>query len=149
MPHLSIPPRAAELRKVREWVRAWARTEGLGDDDLTLVATELVANAIDATPSDRDIEVVLRALDDDVELVVVDRGSGFAGGTAPSIPDRPPPLSQQRGRGLFMVGAVVDELHLARLGDRTVATARLARRVLVEEASGPAGRPCRTHRLRR
>jgi anti-sigma regulatory factor (Ser/Thr protein kinase) len=149
---LSVQPRSGVLGAVRAWVRAWARSQGVGADALALVATELVANAIDASRSDRPVEVELRADDTHVELVVVDAGAGFVADTAPPVHDRPPPASQHRGRGLFVVGALVDEFHLARRGDRTVATARLSRRGSEpgpDDCDGPVAGSRRSRQLRR
>ena len=90
-------------------------------DELALVVTELVTNAVEASPGPHH-EVALRAScdDDGIHMVIVDEGDGFA--LTGSV-DTPEPTAI-RGRGLPIVQALMDAVSVERRDQRTVVTAR-------------------------
>lgn len=121
---MTLPPAMAELRHVRNRLRAWARQERLPEWPLTLIVTELVANAIDVTPPDESIELTVCALPEGIDIEVVDAGPGF-GPDAPDVRTRSlPPVTQCRGRGLYLVRQFCRDLEVERRDDRTVVRAR-------------------------
>lgn len=121
---MTLPPAVAELRHVRNCLRAWARQQRVREWPLTLIVTELVANAIDVTPPGESIEVTVRRLPGGIDVEVVDAGPGL-GPDAPDADNRAlPPATQCRGRGLYLVGQFCRDLEVTRRDDRTVVRAR-------------------------
>lgn len=82
-------------------------------EEIALVVTELVTNAIEASPGpSARIEVEVHVEDQRVVLKVRDQGTGFPEpATTPSLPDS----SQPRGRGLPIVSALMDGFSVRRL----------------------------------
>jgi anti-sigma regulatory factor (Ser/Thr protein kinase) len=96
---LPLPPHAQSLQPARDFVRQTLAQWGLPDitDDVSLVVTELVTNAITHAASRCELQ-----LDFDgstVEIQVVDHGAGI-----PEIRDSA--AHHQGGRGLQLVEAV-------------------------------------------
>jgi serine/threonine-protein kinase RsbW len=95
-------------------------------DELALVITELVTNAVEASPGpNAKIEVRAEVTDGPhVRLVVTDAGGGFDLIGSPRLPsDR-----AIRGRGLPIVNALMDVLDVRRVDGRTrVTTVRSVR----------------------
>ena len=94
-----LPPRAASATRAREIVTAQCAVWGLLDlcDDIALVVTELVANAV--RHAGTDIEICLQPVGEGVRLEVRD------GSTRPLRP-RPALSSDEGGRGLLLVDAL-------------------------------------------
>jgi anti-sigma regulatory factor (Ser/Thr protein kinase) len=117
---LIVTPETCHLRALRRLVEAW-----LGEDrDATrvhLVVTELVANAIEASPDDGSITVVLDEDDDSVRISVVDRGDGSL---PAEVAMEQPPVESSRGRGLYIVSQLAS-LRIVRCDDATVVSAEL------------------------
>lgn len=92
-------------------------------DELALVVTELVTNAVEASPGPHH-EVVLRAScdDDGIHLSIVDEGDGFDLADSPATPEP----TAIRGRGLPIVKALMDHVTVERQDRRTVVNARRA-----------------------
>lgn len=120
---LVLQPHATALAELRAAVRDWAATRRIPDWPLTLIATELAANAIAVTPPDEVIEVVVAADGRQVEVRVSDAGPGFA--VEPTeLGMVPLPSSQQpRGRGLLLVRQLSDTVLARRSHGRTVVSA--------------------------
>jgi anti-sigma regulatory factor (Ser/Thr protein kinase) len=95
-------------------------------DDMALAITELVTNAVEASPS-ASAPILVHATHSGRELCieVIDEGHGFSLAETTS---RPGP-SSIRGRGLPIVRALVDLVEVDRTDGRTrvVATCRLTR----------------------
>jgi anti-sigma regulatory factor (Ser/Thr protein kinase) len=127
MPDFSISPRTSRLAPLRWSVMDWARQRGgVNADELGLVVTELVANAIVASGTDSPVEVSIVERDGTVEVIVSDCGPGLGPGSYPRpIRDLPvPDVHQPRGRGLFLVSRLVDSLTADCRDGRTIMTAR-------------------------
>lgn len=94
-----LPPRAASATRARELVTAQCASWGLESicDDIALVVTELVANAV--RHAGTDIEITILPIDHGVRLEVRD------GSTRPLRP-RPALASDEGGRGLLLVDAL-------------------------------------------
>lgn len=115
-------PRTASIPLARHFLRDWlvrAPVEETELDDLLLVATELCANAV-RHASGEPGSVSLRALTRDADVVIEmeDDGKGFALDT--SVHDELPEVEAERGRGLFLVSALCDEVDVDRVDGRTV-----------------------------
>jgi len=128
-------PTTAAIPLARHFLEDWLVRVPVARDeaaDLMLVATELAANAVRHASGQRG-SVLLRASvsGPDVVLEVEDDG-----GTDAPLPDgtieAPEPLAE-RGRGLFLVRALVDELGSEVVDGRTVI--RVVRRAIVADAS--------------
>ena len=95
-------------------------------DELALVITELVTNAVEASPgANAQVEVRAEVADGpQVVLTVSDAGSGFQIATSPRLPGG----AAIRGRGLPIVNALMDGLEVRRIEGRTrVRTIRAVR----------------------
>ena len=115
---IEVPRSGGQLRVIRRFVEAWSVAVAAPDIDLPLVATELVSNALNASPEDGSVILRLECEDGEVRLVVVDEGPGFA-----LAEPRFPSLDAVRGRGLAMVAGYVDDLSVERIDGLTVVTA--------------------------
>jgi anti-sigma regulatory factor (Ser/Thr protein kinase) len=94
-----LPPRAASATRARELVIASCADWGMDSirDDVALVVTELVANAI--RHAGTDIEISMQPIDGGVRLEVRDKS------TRPLRP-RAALSSDEGGRGLLLVDAL-------------------------------------------
>jgi anti-sigma regulatory factor (Ser/Thr protein kinase) len=116
---LQLAPQPGQLRHVRALVEVWSEVVGVDWDSLPLVATELLSNALAASPADQSIELVLDNAGDVVSVSVADAGSGLK-----SSSFAPPPPTSQRGRGLAIVDRLADHLSIDRQDGYTRVTAR-------------------------
>jgi anti-sigma regulatory factor (Ser/Thr protein kinase) len=103
---IQVPAQAAALAGVREEVRRWLAAAGAERDeinDLTLACSEACANAVEH-PTERAQAVISLAGEVSqrtVTLIVNDDGQW-----------RPGPPEPDRGRGLTIIGALVDSLEI-------------------------------------
>lgn len=129
-------PDTTELRRVRAEIRAWAIEQDVAEWPLTLIATELAANAITAAAGGQPVEVTIEVAGGQVAVAVIDCGRGFGGpGRSRTAGRSLPSPSQPRGRGLFLVRQLATDLRIERRSGRTVVSARLP-----AEGSNPTGR---------
>ncbi len=125
---LEIPARAEFVALARLVVSALAASDSnLADervDDLKLAVSEACTNAIEAHGAAGTEERVLvrcRAGDDLLEVCVEDRGQGF---DPAQLPDHPPVtdpdrLKFERGLGIPLIRALVDEVEFSPTGQGT------------------------------
>lgn len=110
---LRVPADPSQLAKVRHEVGQSARelsAEPDIADDLSLVVSELMTNAIQHSG------------DSDVTVLVQRQPGAWAVEVSGATADLPvtgqrPETSVRSGRGLFIVGAIMDEVELVRRGD--------------------------------
>lgn len=129
---LDLPAAHTDVRVARNVVRHFVRLLGVADrevDQLVLVVSELLANAIDhgggkAAMVQRDLDGDVRmrlslTIDrDEWELRVTDQGGGDVEEVRKLIdPDGVPDLEDDRGRGFFLLAQMVDRLHVEESGD--------------------------------
>ncbi|MFP4511955.1 MAG: ATP-binding protein [Acidimicrobiales bacterium] len=103
--------------RVSRWL-AQAKTDRVVNDELALVVTELVTNAVEASPGP-DATIEIHGHFDrgpSVVLQVSDHGRGFSLGHSPELPA----VRAVRGRGLPIVDALTDHLVVERQGETTV-----------------------------
>ena len=125
---LEIPARPEFVALARLVVSAMAATDAaLSDDqvdDLKIAVSEACTNAIEAHGAvGADVGVRLRCWSDErgLRVSIEDRGPGFD----PSIlPEHPPPtdpdrLKFERGLGIPLIRALVDEVEIASSGEGT------------------------------
>ena len=111
------PARSEALAQVRHLLRRWLRHEGATDDeiyDVTVACQEACANAVEHAyaPGEEAFEVEAVRLGDAVEISVRDRGQWRrARGT-------------HRGRGMPMMEALMDSVHVQHTADGTVVVLR-------------------------
>ncbi|MDQ1402921.1 MAG: hypothetical protein QOG03_1237 [Actinomycetota bacterium] len=92
-------------------------------DDLLLVASELISNAVrHATGNTGGAALRAWAEDADVIIEVEDDGGGPSAWPVPD--DEPPPADLERGRGLFLVHALSDGVEMETHGPRTTVRCR-------------------------
>jgi serine/threonine-protein kinase RsbW len=125
---LEIPARAEFVALARLAVSALAAADGeLADervDDLKLAVSEACTNAIEAHSAiDTDERVVVRCWVDEngLEVRICDRGAGF---DPSELPDHPPVtdparLKFERGLGIPLIRALVDEVEFSSSGEGT------------------------------
>ena len=120
---IQFPASPARLGDLRQTVRSGLRGQLRDDDldDLLLALHEATTNAVlHGSEGDSAVDVVVRVEDGWAEATVLDRGS-----SQPANPDRgdeeqpsesdEPSLS---GRGLWLMGRLVDEVRLERVDPR-------------------------------
>lgn len=123
---LVVPNDLARMHGVRCVIESWlSMSESITAgfvDDLLLVVSELVTNAMEASASTgRPVEVTVWHEGPQLLLCVGDEGPGPPDGD-PSVDG---PYNRERGRGLLIVAAVMDDVTIEREEGRTVATARM------------------------
>jgi anti-sigma regulatory factor (Ser/Thr protein kinase) len=96
-----VAPQPKISRVVRDGVSAFARANGVGEDDLAHFLTalgEALANAIEHARAEGPIEVEVRIREDRIVASVQDNGVGFSSEliVEPALPD----IESERGRGL-------------------------------------------------
>ena len=131
---LEVPAATSEIRSARRAVVAHLAGRAVPTviiDDLELVTSELVTNAVAHSPPDAAVRVELEVADD-VVLAVSNVGSASA---IPPIEDwelaPPPPVS---GRGLGIVRRLCDEVVVEQRGDRVNV---VCRRTLPDGGASP------------
>jgi anti-sigma regulatory factor (Ser/Thr protein kinase) len=110
---LAVSPTTAALVTARDRVRAFLRGCDVPERavfDVVLSVEEACKNAIRFSGSGRDIDVTVAMTDGEVRLVVRDYGVGFE----PRRIDvsRPPDTLNSRGRGLFLMTCLMDDLRI-------------------------------------
>ena len=81
-------------------------------EDILIALHEAVANALTHSGSSTDITVRVKATREAVVVEVADQGRGIDSGVA--IPPRPPSLTAEGGRGLFMNWSLMNSVVLTR-----------------------------------
>ena len=110
---LAVPMDVCSLADVR-W-RAWAYLAAAGVaagmiDDILIALHEAVANALTHSGASSDVAVRVKARRTSVVVEVADHGRGIDHGVA--IPPRPPDLTAEGGRGLFMIWSLMSSVRL-------------------------------------
>lgn len=116
---IEVPGTDGQLRVVRRLASAWAEAVSAEPGDLPLIVTELLSNAVNASPPDGSVIVRLDRDPDAWSVTVVDEGPGFRTGSL-AIPG-PDAI---RGRGLALVNQLVDAVVVERVDGLTVVTAQ-------------------------
>lgn len=136
---LSFAPDPASARAAAATVRSFLSEQGVTESELfayELSIAEATYNAIDhAQGSARDLEPVVEALftPEEIELRVIDHTAGF------DLPERaavPSPLAE-RGRGLFLIFSVMDEVRYLRGAKENILIMRKRRRALPAAPANP------------
>jgi anti-sigma regulatory factor (Ser/Thr protein kinase) len=122
---LHVPARTESVAAARHAVAqhlARASVPSIVIDDLELVTSELVTNAI-VHPRPPVATVQVRVVvADDIEMQVAHRGAAAA--LPPIDAWQPVPATALRGRGLGIVRRLCDDVHVAQDGERVVITCR-------------------------
>jgi anti-sigma regulatory factor (Ser/Thr protein kinase) len=129
---LELPAAHSATALARGVLRKFAAGEGVAAADLDvldLVVSELFSNAVDhgggrAAMEESDLSddvrvgLHLHAADGSWTLSVTDQGGGDPAEVEPFLdPKTPPDLSDERGRGFFLLASMVDALSVGRSGD--------------------------------
>jgi anti-sigma regulatory factor (Ser/Thr protein kinase) len=128
---LDLPAAHGATRTARHLVRSFARAGGVVGrelDNLLLVASELLSNAVDhgsdgagARPRGRSgprMRLSLAVVRGAWRLEVTDQGSGDPEALRALLSaEEPPDLEDERGRGLFLIARMVDEVSVGRNPD--------------------------------
>lgn len=128
MVELEIPPRSDHLALVRNVVQTSAALHGLLPEprieDLRLAVSEACANALDAGAAasiKTPVHITIEVDAGQVTVTVTDRAGGFDEGEIAPIPPVTDPtrLRHERGLGIPLMRALVDEVSFTRTGDGT------------------------------
>jgi anti-sigma regulatory factor (Ser/Thr protein kinase) len=126
---LSLPPSPVHLAGLRRAARACLRgVASEAADDVVLALNEVATNAIlYGSRGGQPVQVVVHVNDNVIQASVLDHG--------PDLPTEPPTDADTdalsvRGRGLWLLRRLVDEVRLERV--------RLGTRVTLRRAIGPA-----------
>jgi len=139
----NLPASTASISSARHEAGRWLASAGASAEDsqdVTLVVSELVTNAVRASAADDSVQLELAATDDGWAITVRDRGEGFEPAT-PELPDDPLSIG---GRGLAVVSTLAGPLSVERdaQGWNVVRTALLGqeRRAITSRGSGRSTR---------
>ena len=120
---LSLPPSPVHLAGLRRAARAClGGVASEAADDVVLALNEAATNAIlYGSSGGQPVQVVVHVNDDVIEASVLDHG--------PDLPTQPPTdvdtdVLGVRGRGLWLLGRLVDEVRLERVRHGTRVTLR-------------------------
>ena len=128
---LAVAPRAEALVPMRHDARVFLQGFGVPDSvvsDVVLSLQEACKNAIRFAHSKRDIDVTVAVGADAIQLVVHDHGAGFHPSARTRTPATPPDPLAQHGRGLFLIGALMDDVQIVRDHGAVVIMRRRLRR---------------------
>jgi anti-sigma regulatory factor (Ser/Thr protein kinase) len=108
---MAVPMNVRSLADLR-W-RTWAYLAAAGVasgmlDDILIALHEAVANALLHSGASDDIAVRVKATRAKVVVEVADQGGGIDARV--SIPPRPPGLTAEKGRGLFMIWSLMSSV---------------------------------------
>jgi anti-sigma regulatory factor (Ser/Thr protein kinase) len=112
---VSIPNDLALVKPLRDLITSLCRLEGFDEErtqEIALVSTELINNAIEHAGSPSTTEVRGGSYEDRLELVVVDHAEEPLPEDCFDF-DGPPDTANERGRGLFLVQAFADEVRIS------------------------------------
>ena len=113
---LKASPGNRQGRHIRSAIHAWFEAEGLPEQteaDAELIATELLSNAIAASPIDAEIEIRLVSDDTGVLVETVNSGPGFDPRVLKRVAD-----DHLGGRGIAIASAL-GTVSVLQKGDRT------------------------------
>ena len=119
---LRLVPETAAVPTARRALGDWLDAQTLergARDDLILIGSELCANAVRAAVEEVEIRAWIE--DGDVVLEVEDDGAGLVLIEPPTLPSA---SDANRGRGLFLVSRLTDELDARSDRGHTVVRAR-------------------------
>ena len=119
---LQRPAALRELNGLRAMLGEWLSNHaiiGAMSEEQTIVLSELVTNAVEASPPSSSITVRWAIDRDDVFISVQDEGFGFTYEAAEQVPP-----SAARGRGLSIVAALTDRVDVIVESQRTTVAAR-------------------------
>jgi anti-sigma regulatory factor (Ser/Thr protein kinase) len=124
--HLALTPVASALGPARDSARLFLRGFNVPEPtvfDIVLSLEEACKNAIRFSGSRRDIDVTVAVTTREVRFVIRDHGVGF---NPPDVDiSSTPDLSDPRGRGLFLIHCLMDDVRIA-CDDGAIVTARKA-----------------------
>ena len=108
----AYPPRCASAAQMRQALRAYLSEQDLDASvvyDVVLAADEAFINAVDhAEAADEPIRVKARVSEGEASVEIQDGGDGFTlrRSEPPSVPD----VRRARGRGVFLMKSLMDEV---------------------------------------
>ena len=122
---IEVPGRASAIARARRAVAEFLARRGVPSvvvDDMELVTSELVTNAIIHPPAPVDVVRVEVGASDTVSVAVSHVGAAAA--IPPVESWRPPPPHALSGRGLAIVKRLSDAVSVRQVGDMAVVTCR-------------------------
>lgn len=123
---LSIPSRTEHLSIVNRVAEELAEQLAMGEDDRDAVATSVIEAATNAIQhgnrNDASKKVTIRFIvrPGRLEVTIKDQGSGFDPSTVDD-PLKPENLLRERGRGVYLIRAFMDEVRFSHRNGRGMA----------------------------
>ena len=117
----SLLPRPEDAATARREAARWLQQMGLNGDDvdqLSLIVSELLSNAVEASPGDEPVELTMTAEGDTYTVAVVNAALAEPDGLL-AVAD----ATAERGRGLAIVRDLADSFQLSYRRGRASATA--------------------------
>jgi len=131
---LRVPLEPSRLARVRERIRdclRWNCRETEVIEDVVMCLEEACTNAIQHSGAEDDMEIRLRYEDGAVAVTVADHGRGFD--TSRYQPGRVPDPRAVGGRGLYLIGRLMDEVELRAEGGTEVRMRKAVRLLSPDE----------------
>lgn len=124
---LQLPSALSSVDTVEERAEAFAKKAGLDDDSacqVAMVTREAAANAIlhgNKSDPEKLLTVTFDLSGEALKIQLADEGEGFDPGAVPD-PLSPEGLLRSSGRGIFLMRAIMDEVHFRQLHPGTEIT---------------------------
>ncbi len=117
---LTLPSKLSTVEIVEAKATEYAQKAGFDEDtasQISMVSREAAVNAVlhgNKTAADKNVRATFSLTADDLTIQVADEGEGF---DATSVPDplSPEGLLKPSGRGIFLMRAIMDEVHFRQL----------------------------------
>ena len=140
---LSLPRDNATVPLVRHILQATLTEFGVTSEcvgDVLLALTEAAANVIEHSAGDDEYQVSVKVNEEQCDIRVIDLHNGFD----PAMPDSFPGSEAERGRGLLLMQALVDQLRFESEPEKGMVV-HLTKKLLFDVAPLTKARPVPPH----
>ncbi len=124
---LALPSTLATVDRLEQEVESFAAAHGFAEDDaanIAMAVREATVNAVlhgNSYSNDKQVRASLESDDKGLTIRIQDEGSGFNAAVLPD-PLLPENILRSSGRGVFLMRALMDEVHFRQLSPGTELT---------------------------